>query len=248
MHSFLFLFSFSQSEDFISIANYSMSDTLSHQGTLSIFYLSSLSLLFLSLEAIEIRLDRLKRFMRFKLLFVILFIASNLVILPLYYRSEKQDFRGLVNYLKGQLHEGDKIFVSTTGYIPGMLHYFGTHPEGRHHFTLFQKDSEGKVEHYKSFIYRNIKFTIHYSKTCCNQYISDGNRLWIIVGKWTAKKLKEESPCVLKGYFDGSFLNFSRFPADVSMYLFSGTQNHRKKKGLICRLNENLWCSVMGYG
>ncbi len=41
--------------------------------------------------------------MRLKLLFVILFIASNLVILPLYYRSEKQDFRGLVTYLKGQL-------------------------------------------------------------------------------------------------------------------------------------------------
>jgi len=188
--------------------------------------------LFLSLEAIEIRLERLKRFVRFKLLFVILFIASNLVILPFYYRSEKQDFRGLVNYLKGQLREGDKIFVVTTGYIPGILHYFGTHPEGRHHFTLSQKDSEGRVEHKKPFIYRNVTFTIHYSKTCCTQYISDGNRLWIIVGKWRAKTLRRESPCVLKGYFDGSFLNFSRFPDDASMYLFLLDPKSPEEKGI----------------
>jgi hypothetical protein len=188
--------------------------------------------LFLSLEAIEIRSERLKRFMRFKLLFVILFIVSNLVILPLYYRSEKQDLRGLVNYLKGHLHEGDKIFVVTTGYIPGMLHYFGTHPEGRHHFTLSQKDSEGRVEHNKSFIYRNIKFTIYYSKTCCTQYISDSNRLWIVVGKWTAKKLRDESPLVLKGYFDGSFLNFNRFPTDASMYLFLWDPKSQGEKGI----------------
>jgi hypothetical protein len=67
--------------------------------------------LYLSLEAIELRFERLRRFLRLKYLFVILFIASNLIILPLYYRSEKQDFRGLVTYLKGHLQEGDKIFV-----------------------------------------------------------------------------------------------------------------------------------------
>jgi hypothetical protein len=188
--------------------------------------------LFLSLEAIEIRLERLKRFVRFKLLFVILFIVSNLVILPFYYRSEKQDFRGLVNFLKGQLHEGDKIFVNTTSYIPGILHYFGIHPEGRHHFILSQKDSEGKFEYNKSFIYRNTIFTIHYSKTCCTQYVSEGNRLWIIVGKWTAKKLEKESPCVLKGYFDGSFLNFNRFPMDASMYLFLWDHKSQGEKGI----------------
>jgi 4-amino-4-deoxy-L-arabinose transferase-like glycosyltransferase len=188
--------------------------------------------IYLSLDALELRLDRLKRFMRFKLLFVILFIVSNLVILPLYYRSEKQDLRGLVNYLKGQLQKGDKIFVATTGYIPGMLHYFGTHPEGRHHFTLSQKDSEGRVEHTKSFIYDNTTFTIHYSKVCCTQYVSDGNRLWVVVGKWTAEKLRKESPCVLKGYFDGSFLNFNRFPTDASMYLFLWDPKSQGEKGI----------------
>ena len=56
--------------------------------------------IYLSLNAIEVRFDRIKKFMRLELLFLILFIASNLVILPLYYRSEKQDLRGLVTYLK----------------------------------------------------------------------------------------------------------------------------------------------------
>src|SRR4030042_5800857 len=55
--------------------------------------------LYLSLDAIEFKSERLKRFVRPRLLFLILFIASNLIFLPLYYRAEKQDFRGLVNYL-----------------------------------------------------------------------------------------------------------------------------------------------------
>src|SRR4030042_4181297 len=55
--------------------------------------------LYLSLEAIEFKFERLKGFVRPRLFFLILFIASNLIILPLYYRAEKQDFRGLVNYL-----------------------------------------------------------------------------------------------------------------------------------------------------
>jgi len=66
--------------------------------------------IFLSLDAIEDKFGTLKRFLRFKILFVILFIASNLVILPFYYPFEKQDLRGLVNYLKAHLREGDKIF------------------------------------------------------------------------------------------------------------------------------------------
>ena len=90
--------------------------------------------LYLSLDAIELRFERLKRLVRsFKALFVILFIASNLVIFPLYYRSEKQDFRGLVNYLNSQLRDGDKIFVRTFTYIPGILHYFGVDPKNRHY-------------------------------------------------------------------------------------------------------------------
>ena len=187
--------------------------------------------LFLSLDAMEFKFERLNRFLRFRFLFVILFIASNLIILPLYYRSEKQDFRGLVTYLKGQLREGDKIFSVELGYFPGILHYFGVYPERRHHLVPFWKISE-EIVHGKSFMYRNQKYTIYHSKTCCIQYIADGNRLWIIVGKWTAKKVKESSPCVLKGYFDGSFLNFSRFPTDASMYLFLWDPHSPEEKGI----------------
>jgi len=188
--------------------------------------------LYLSLNAVEMKLGRLKRFLRLGPLFFILFIVSNLVILPLYYRTEKQDIRGLVTYLKGQLREGDKIFAGTTGYIPVILHYFGIHPRGRHHIAIYQKDSNGRVEYIDLFTYRNKTFTIHSSKACCTQYVADGSRLWIVVGKWTAKKIREESPCVLKGYFDGSFLNFDRFPTDASMYLFLWDPLSPEEKGI----------------
>jgi len=73
--------------------------------------------LYFSLNTLEVRFDWLKRFLRLKFLFVILFIASNLIILPLYYRSEKQDFKGLVAYLKSHLKNGDKIIVGGTTFI-----------------------------------------------------------------------------------------------------------------------------------
>jgi hypothetical protein len=170
--------------------------------------------------------------MRFRLLFVILLIASNLVILPLYYRSEKQDLRGLVGYLKNQFQEGDKIFVETPGYIPGILHYLGIHPEGRHHRAPTWKEDEKVIRVQKSFTFQNKIFTIYHSKTCCTQYVADGNRLWIIVSKWGARAIKKESPCVLKGYFDGSFLNFSRFPDDASMYLFLWDPSSPNEEGI----------------
>ena len=188
--------------------------------------------LYLSLDAIEFKFERLKRFMRLKFLFIILFIASNLVILPLYYRHEKQDFRGLVNYLKGQLRERDKIFVETGGHIPAILHYLGIYPGTRHHIVTYWKESEKIVEVEKSFIYQNKIFTIYYSKTCCTQYVADGSRVWIIVSKWRAKRLKGDSPSVLKGYFDGSFLNFSKFPDDASMYLFLWDPKSPDEKGI----------------
>lgn len=75
--------------------------------------------LFLSLDALEVRFDKLRRFLRFRFIFVILFIASNLVILPLYYRSEKQDNRGLVNYLKANLRQGDRVFLQKIVFFPG---------------------------------------------------------------------------------------------------------------------------------
>ena len=82
--------------------------------------------------------------MRPTILFIVLFIVSNLVILPLYYRSEKQDLRGMVAYLKEHLREGDNIFVHTTGYMPGILHYFGIDPEGRHHVIRTGTDRKWK--------------------------------------------------------------------------------------------------------
>jgi len=187
--------------------------------------------LFLSLEAMEMRFERLRRFLRLRLLFVILLIASNLIILPLYYRSEKQDFRGLVAYLKSHLRDGDKIFASEMAYYPGILHYFGEHPEGRHHLIPFLKVSE-EIVHRKFFTFRDRKFPIYHSNSCCTQYVTGGGRLWIIVDKSIAKKIKESSPSALKGYFDGSFLNLNKFPTDVSMYLFLWDPSASEEKGI----------------
>jgi len=188
--------------------------------------------LYQSLDALEFKFEKIKRWMRFKILFIILFILSNLVILPLYYRSEKQDFKGLVAYLKTELTEGDNIFAGAEGYIPGILHYFGVYPEGRHYVIPFLKDPEKRIEYWKSITYRNKTFTIYNSKTCCTQYVADKNRLWIIVGGQTARKLNKESPAVFKRYFDGSFLNLARFPTDVSMYLFLWDPSSPQEKGI----------------
>jgi len=195
---------------------------------LPLFFVS----IFLSIDAIEIKFERLKRFMRLKLLFLILFIASNLVILPLYYRSEKQDLRGLVTYLKGQLQEGDKIFIESSGDFSGILHYFGIYPEGRHQIVTYWQDSEKIIGAEKSFLYQNKIFTIYHSKTCCTQYVADGSRVWIIIRKFNAKTIVKNSPCVLKGYFDGSFLNFHRFPTDASIYLFLCYPKPTDEKGI----------------
>ena len=188
--------------------------------------------LYLSLSSIEDRLERLKNIMRLRLLFVILFIASNLMILPLYYRAEKEDFRGLVNYLKSQLREGDKLFDANMAYTPGILHYFGVYPEKRHHEIPYYKVSENEIEFRKYFVYQNRQYTIYYSRTCCAQYLTDRGRLWIIGGSGTLEKIKRNSPCVLKGYFDGSFLNFNRFPTDASMYLFLWDPQSPGEKGI----------------
>jgi len=188
--------------------------------------------LYLSLDAIEMKFERLKTLLRLKFLFVIIFIASNLVILPLYYRSEKQNFKGLVTYLKGQLRNGDKIFVGATGFIPPILHYFGVYPEPRHHIMRITIDSEKIIKVQHSFIYRDKTLMILFSKTCCAEYVAGGSRVWIIVNKGTAKQLKETSPCVLKGYFDGSFLNFNKFPTDASMYLLLWDPYSPEEKGM----------------
>jgi hypothetical protein len=177
--------------------------------------------LFLSLDAIKPRFVKFRKLMRLNLLFVILFIASNLVILPLYYRSEKQDFRGLVNFLNSQLRDGDKIFVKTLTYIPGILHYFRVDPKNRHYeIPMVWKKPGEEFELKVSLVSQDRVFTIYHSNIPYTQYVADGNRLWILTGKEAAKEIKKSLPCVLKGYFDGSFANFRRFPSDASMYLF----------------------------
>jgi hypothetical protein len=170
--------------------------------------------------------------MRLKLVFIILFVASNLIMLPLYYRSEKQNFKGLVTYLESNLQQGDKILVGGVGYIPGILHYFGVYPEGRHYQIPYTKISEEEIEFKKSFISRDRVVTIYSSNHCCSRYVADGSRLWIVVGEENARKLKKCSPYTLKGYFDGSYLNYVKFPSDASMYLFLWNPSSPQEKGI----------------
>jgi hypothetical protein len=155
------------------------------------------------------------------LLFLILFIASNFIILPLYYRSEKQDFRGLVSHLEGQLQHGDKIFVKSIAYIPGMLHYFRVYPESRHHnFPVWCENSGKEIVARVTIAGKDKRFAIHYSSSGYDRYLADGGRLWIIAGKQAGEEIRKTSPFVFKGVFDGSFSHFRRFPEDASMYLF----------------------------
>jgi hypothetical protein len=179
------------------------------------------------------KFDRLNKLIRLDLLFVILFIVSNLTILPLYYRSEKQDFRGLVNYLNSQVRDGDKIFAKTFTYIPGILHYFRAYPRNRHYEVPIVWKVPGKQFELKvSLISEGRLFTIYHSNIPYAEYVANGNRLWIITGKETAREVKNSFPCVLKGFFDGSFANFRRFPSDASMYLFLWDPKSPGEKGI----------------
>lgn len=187
--------------------------------------------IFLSIESIEARFNRIRSIFRLPLLFMILFIVSNLILLPLYYSSEKQDLRGLVTYLKGQIREGDSIYVTSVGYIPAMLHYFNIHPKNRYHLIsvyIFPKD---ELVYTIQFSYQGKLFSIFSSKTFGKQYIKDGGRLWIVLTKPYAK-LMTQSSFVFKGYFDGSFLNFNRFPTDASLYLFLWDPSSPDEKGI----------------
>jgi len=188
--------------------------------------------LFLSLDALEVKFEGIRRFIRLKLIFVILFVATNLVILPFYYRSEKQDYRGVVTYLKGQLQEGDKIIVGNALYISVMLHYFGIHPEGRHQVIPAWRVSEQEFEHRMALVHKDIKFTIIYSRSHWFKYLTGGSRLWIVADKKNARTIMQDFPCPLKGYFDGSFLNFNRFPTDASIYLFLWDPKSPDEKGI----------------
>ena len=191
-----------------------------------------LIILYSSLIVAEEKCKRLKKFVRLRYLFLILFVASSLSILPFYYRAEKQDFRGLVTFLKGQLKDGDRIAVGTELYIPGMLHYFGVYPEGRLYLLPCRKISEKEIECQVSLVMKGKSFKVFYSETEWMRSITDGNRLWVVVNKITAERIKNDSSYILKGYFDGSFLNFDRFPTDGSMYLFLRDPRSPDEKGI----------------
>jgi len=139
-----------------------------------------------------------------------------------------------VNYLKGELKEGDRIFDSTTtmGLMPGMLHYFGTYPKGRHYVYTVNIISKNKMENVKPFTYQDKQFTIHNSNSCCGQYVKDGNRLWFIADRMTASKLKDDPSITPKAFFDGSFLNYYKFPFDASVYLFLLDPKSPNQKGI----------------
>ena len=154
------------------------------------------------------------------------------MIIPLYYRSEKQDNRGLVTYLKGHLLNGDKIIVGNSSHISVILHYFGIYPEGRHYIFPARKVSEKEEEHSVTVAYKGIHFVVAYSQSYWFNYFTDGSRLWMVANKEFAKSIMERTPSVLKGYFDGSFLNFARFPTDASIYLLLWDPGSPNEKGI----------------
>ena len=168
-----------------------------------------------------------------KFLFIILLIASNLVILPIYYRSEKQDFRGLVNYFTGHIRGGDKIIVTPRLFIRGLLYYFGIDSSENRDYLLSQRRvSEDETEYSIVLFYKGNKFTISHSRTYWNRYIANGERVWLVVDNKTAKEIKKVYPFALKGYFDGSVLNLVRFPTDASMYLLLWDPGAPGEKGI----------------
>jgi hypothetical protein len=142
------------------------------------------------------------------------------------------DFRGLSTYLKTHLKKKDKIFVMTTALMPGILYYFGALPPWRHHKTSPIMELGQIVGYEIPFLYRGDTYSLIYSENCCKQWIRAGGRLWIVVFKWKAKEMIGKTPAVLKGYFDGSFLNHDRFPADASMYLFLWDPKSPEEKGI----------------
>jgi hypothetical protein len=165
------------------------------------------------------------------MLFVLIFIATNLMMLPLYYRSEKQDFRRLATFLKYQLREGDKI-IDADARLLGLLYYLKIPVQGRYYRMDYWRFSESENEYRKSFVYQNRVFTIYYSSSCCDQYLGDGNRLWIVAGVQTAEWFKKNTPSVIKGYFDGGFFHGIQFPTDASMYLFLWDPKSPNEKGI----------------
>jgi hypothetical protein len=136
-----------------------------------------------------------------------------------------------VNYLKTNLRDGDRILLVGAFFFPGILHYFGIYPIERDYEIPFQKVSEREIELRFSLSYQNKKFTFIESEQHIQKYISETDRLWIVFGGKGVKIMKRY-PLILKGYFDGRFCNFDRFPADASIYLFLWDPQSPNEKGL----------------
>jgi uncharacterized membrane protein len=175
--------------------------------------------LFLSIDGIAQKLNPGGSSYHLKLLFTLFFVGSNLLFLPRYYTSQKQDFRSLVKNLESHLADRDTVFVASVAYIPGILHYLGIFPESRHYSIPFSETSANRPEFRISVASRHRLFSIVNSASCCSQYTGDGSRLWLIVGASTYEEIHRHSPCTLKGVFDGTVSYFRRFPSDASMYL-----------------------------
>jgi hypothetical protein len=173
--------------------------------------------IYLSLNALEEIFGRLKKFIRLFPSF--LFFLLHPIWLSFHSITNlKRKTTGPRHLSKGQLR-GDRIFVTSNRNLLGILHYFGVYPEGRHYLFPFRRDAEGGIEFNVPFIYKDKTFIIDHSKTCCSQYVFDKNRLWIVAGRGSFKEISKNPLFVLKGYFDGSFSNLTKFPEDASMYL-----------------------------
>jgi hypothetical protein len=136
-----------------------------------------------------------------------------------------------VNYLKTNLQDGDKILLLGAFFFPGILHYFGIYPIDRDYKIPFYKVSEKEIELRMSVSYQNKKFTFFECNHCIQKYMAETDRLWIIFGGKEVKIMKKY-PFILKGYFDGSFCNFDRFPANASIYLFLWDPLSSDEKGI----------------
>jgi hypothetical protein len=189
--------------------------------------------LYLSVYSIEVKWKRVLKTLRLTYVFLIFFIASSTILLPIYYRAEKQNFRGLVSYLNEHLANGDKIYLRSPAYYPGILHYFGIKPESRHYNTPYGWNEAINTFEYKvALANQNRRFSIYHSAVCCAHYVEDGSRLWVVVGKPTTKEIKESTRFVLKGYFDGNVSSFRKFPEDASFYLFLWDPKSPAEKGM----------------
>jgi len=134
-----------------------------------------------------------------------------------------------VALLNEYIKDGNKIIVANSSDIVGILKVY---PKHRHYFLPTRSFSHGEIETRISLNSQNREFTISHSKTYWNQYLLEENRVWLVVGKIDARTFKRNSQFLLEGYFDGSFVNRTRFPDDASLYLFLWNPKSPEEKGI----------------